>query len=64
MWWGVERDWANELADLKAHGAPRFVPTRPEPGVVLPGSVLASAGLMDCPVDPDHVVLYEATAVD
>jgi len=64
LWWGVERDWANELADLKAHGAPRFVPTRPEPGVVLPGSVLASAGLMDCPVDPDHVVLYEATAVD
>ena len=33
-------------------------------GVVLPGSALASNGLTDAPVDPDHVILYEVTAVD
>ena len=32
--------------------------------VVLPGSALASNGLTDAPVDPDHVLLYEVTAVD
>ena len=60
----MARDWVNELADLQAHGAPRFVFTKPEPGVVLPGSVLINAGLTDAPVDPDHVVLYEVTALD
>ena len=63
-WWGVERDWSNELEDLTAHKPPRFVPSRPDLGVVLPGSALASNGLTDAPVDPDHVILYEVTAVD
>ncbi len=64
LWWGVQRDWSDELEELSAHEAPRFVPTQPEPGVVLPGSVLIRTGLMDAPVDPDHAVLYDATAVD
>ena len=63
-WWGVERDWSNELEDLTAHKPPRFVPSRPDLGVVLPGSALASNGLTDAPVDPDHVILYEVTAID
>jgi len=64
LWWGVQREWSDELEELSAHEAPRFVPTQPEPGVVLPGSVLIRTGLMDAPVDPDHAVLYDATAVD
>jgi len=32
-------------------------------GVVLPGSVLATTGLMEAPVKPDQVVLYLVEAV-
>ena len=35
-----------------------------EAGVVLPGSVLASAGLMEAQVHPDHALLYLVEAVD
>ncbi len=31
---------------------------------ILPGRVLERVGLMDAPVDPDQVVLYELSAVD
>ncbi len=63
-WWGITRDWSHELEELTAHRAPTFVPTQGELGVVLPGSVLLNVGLMDAPIDPDHALLYEVTAVD
>ena len=63
-WWGLARDFAHELEDLHAGLPPRFIPTAERPGVELPGSVLASTGLADAPVNPDHVLLYLAEAVD
>ncbi|MCB0911995.1 MAG: alpha-galactosidase [Propionibacteriaceae bacterium] len=64
LWWGVERDLSRDLEDLTGGVAPRLAATGGETGVVLPGSVLASTGLMEAPVHPDHVVLYLAEAVD
>ena len=63
-WWGLTRDLTTELEDLHAGAAPRFVPVVDQPGVELPGSVLASTGLVDAPVNPDHAVLYLVEAVD
>ncbi len=63
-WWGVQRDWSTETTDLVAGRPPRLVPTADEAGVVLPGSVLASAGLMEAQVHPDHALLYLVEAVD
>lgn len=63
-WWGVERDFSDELADLTGGRGPRLKPAIGDAGVVLPGSALASAGLMEAAVNPDHVVLYLAEAVD
>ncbi|MGC3994624.1 MAG: alpha-galactosidase [Propionicimonas sp.] len=63
QWWGVERDFSREIADVSGGHAPTLVRTGAEAGVVLPGSVLASSGLMEAPVNPDHVVLYLVDAV-
>ena len=63
-WWGVQRDWSTETADLVAGRPPRLVPTAGEAGVVLLGSVLASTGLMEAQVHPDHALLYLVEAVD
>nr|WP_300144869.1 alpha-galactosidase [Propionicimonas sp.] len=60
-WWGVELDLSPESAGagpvptLRLAGAPS--------GVVLPGSLLATTGLIEAPMQPDHVVLYLAEAV-
>ncbi|MFT4109793.1 alpha-galactosidase [Propionicimonas sp.] len=62
-WWGVERDLSREIADVSGGRAPSLRRTGAEAGVVLPGAVLASSGLMDAPVNPDHVVLYLVDAV-
>ncbi|HSN42961.1 MAG TPA: alpha-galactosidase [Propionibacteriaceae bacterium] len=64
LWWGLTRDFSNELDDLTAGHAPRFIPSAEGVGVVLPGSVLINTGLTDAPVNPDHVLLYKAVAVD
>lgn len=63
-WWGVTRDMSTETVDLTAGRPPRLVPVAGEAGVVLPGSVLASAGLMEASVHPDHALLYLVEAVD
>ncbi len=62
-WWGVKRDLSTETPDLAAGAEPRLVPIADEAGVVLPGSVLSSAGLMDAVVHPDHALLYLVEAV-
>jgi len=63
LWWGLRRDYSTELADLHAGAGPRLVETHEPAGVELPGSVLLSTGLTDAAVNPDHVVLYQVTAV-
>lgn len=63
-WWGVRRDLSTETADLAAGRPPRLVPTGDRTGVVLPGAVLASAGLMEPVVHPEHALLYLVEAVD
>ncbi len=63
-WWGIERDFSHDTTDLTAGIGPRLAATGEQAGVVLPGSVLASTGLMEAPVHPDHVVLYLVEAVD
>ncbi|MCA0294854.1 MAG: alpha-galactosidase [Actinobacteria bacterium] len=62
-WWGLARDLSAETVELLAGAGPRLIQLASEPGVVLPGAVLASAGLNDTPVNPDHVVIYRAVAV-
>jgi alpha-galactosidase len=62
-WWGVQRDYSTELADLADHAAPSLRPVGDEAGVVLPGSVLLSAGVIEAPVNPDQAVLYLVEAV-
>jgi alpha-galactosidase len=63
QWWGVERDFSGELADLTGGRGPRLRQSGDEAGVVLPGSALAATGLMEAPVHPDHAVLYLVDAV-
>ncbi|MFZ0530039.1 MAG: alpha-galactosidase [Propionicimonas sp.] len=63
LWWGMERDFSAELEELKGGHGPRFA-TIDEAGVTLPGAVLINHGLTDAPVNPDHVLIYEAVAVD
>ncbi len=62
-WWGVERDFSHELADLASSGEPRLRQLGEETGVVLPGSALAATGLMEALIHPDHAVLYLVDAV-
>jgi alpha-galactosidase len=65
QWWGVTRVWQHdEYADLAAHLPPTYAATAEAPGVVLPGSVLASIGLAAAPINPDHAVIYLVRAVD
>ena len=64
LWWGLERDYTNELADLHSGAGPRFVATDRNLGIELPGSVLLHTGLTDAAVNPDHALLYLVTAVD
>ena len=63
LWWGIERDFEGELADLTAGHGPRFRPIADRLGVELPGSVLVSTGLTDALVNPDHVLIYLVEAV-
>ncbi|MCA0307115.1 MAG: alpha-galactosidase [Actinobacteria bacterium] len=63
-WWGVERDLSTELDDLSTGRPPRLRPSGEHAGVVLTGAALAAAGLIEAPVNPDHVVLYLAESVD
>ncbi|CAL8969386.1 Alpha-galactosidase [Tessaracoccus sp. O5.2] len=63
-WWGVKRDMATETVDLTHGRPPKLVPVAEEAGVVLPGSLLASAGLMEASVHPDHALIYLVDAVD
>ncbi|TNU76445.1 alpha-galactosidase [Miniimonas arenae] len=64
QWWGVERDHSAYLADLHEGHAPRLRQVGEHLGVELPGSVLVHTGLVDARVNPDHVLLYSAEAVD
>ncbi len=64
LWWGVKRDMSTETVDLTAGRPPRLVPIAEKAGVVVPGSVLESAGLMEALVHPDHAMLYLVEAVD
>ncbi|AQP45659.1 alpha-galactosidase [Tessaracoccus flavus] len=63
-WWGVERDLSTETVDLTAGRPPRLVPVAEEAGVVLPGRVLGSVGVMESLMFPDHALLYLVEAVD
>ncbi|MHA6522822.1 alpha-galactosidase [Tessaracoccus sp. G1721] len=63
-WWGVKRDMTTETVDLTHGRPPKLVPVADQAGVVLPGSVLASAGLMEASVHPDHALIYLVEAVD
>ena len=63
-WWGVKRDMTTETVDLTHGRPPKLVPVADEAGVVLPGSVLSSAGLMEASVHPDHALIYLVEAVD
>ena len=64
QWWGVTKVWEHdEYDDLAAHKPPAYVAAGKTPGVVLPGSVLASVGLA-APINPDHAVIYIVNAVD
>ena len=63
-WWGVKRDMTTETVDLTHGRPPKLVPVADEAGVVLPGSVLSSAGLMEAFVHPDHALIYLVEAVD
>ncbi len=64
LWWGLERDYTGELADLAAGQRPRFRVVADQAGVELPGSVLVSTGLTDAPINPDHTVIYLVDAID
>ena len=64
VWWGLERDQSEELADLTGGHGPRLLQRAADSGVTLTGAVLSSHGLMDVPVNPDHTVIYEVVAVD
>ena len=64
LWWGLERDYADEFDDLAAGLAPRLKAVTDRVGVELPGSVLIATGLTDAPVNPDHTVIYLVDAVD
>ena len=63
-WWGLERDYSNEMDDLAGGRPPRFRATSDQAGVELPGSALMSTGLTDAPVNPDHTLIYLVDAVD
>jgi alpha-galactosidase len=63
VWWGIERDFEGELADLSAGHGPRFRPIADRLGVELPGSVLLSTGLTAAAVNPDHVLIYLVEAI-
>lgn len=63
-WWGVKRDMTTETVDLTHGRPPKLVPVAEHTGIVLPGSVLASAGLTEALVHPDHAILYLVEAVD
>ncbi len=62
-WWGVELDLSPESADAGAGPVPPLRLAGAPSGVVLPGSLLATTGLIEAPMQPDHVVLYLAEAV-
>ena len=64
-WWGVTvvREH-HEYQDLATHKPPTYTAAGKTPGVVLPGSVLASVGLAAAPIDPDHALIYLVEAVD
>ena len=63
LWWGLERDFDDELHDLVSGKPPKFRAITAEAGVVLPGSALVSTGLTDAPINPDHTVIYLVDAV-
>jgi alpha-galactosidase len=63
LWWGLERDFDDELHDLVSGKPPKFRAITAEAGVELPGSVLVSTGLTDAPINPDHTVIYLVDAV-
>lgn len=63
-WWAVARDLSRETDELVAGRAPSLAPVGGRAGVVLPGSVLASTGLVNALMHPDHAVIYLADAVD
>jgi alpha-galactosidase len=64
-WWDVTAVWDHdEYEDLAAHKPPTYVAAGKNPGVILPGSVLASVGLVAAPFNPDHAVIYLVEAVD
>ena len=64
LWWGVKRDVTSELEDLRAGRPARFLQVGDDLGVTLKGSILASNGLTDAPVNPDHALIYLVDAVD
>mgnify|MGYP005827633305 CR=1 FL=1 len=50
---------------INNYGGPRAPkPVGEATGIVAPGSVLSRVGVMEAPVNPDHVVLYLAEAID
>ena len=65
QWWRVTAVWEHdEHEDRAAHKPPTYVAAGPNPGVALPGSVLASVGLPAAPINPDHAAIYLVEAVD
>lgn len=64
LWWGIERDYSTELADLSAGHRPRFTSIADRVGIELPGSALIRTGLAEAHVHPDQAVIYLVEAVD
>ena len=64
-WWGVAAAGEHDAyEDPAAHKPPTYSASGKVPGVVLPGSVLASVGLAAAPINPDHAVIYLVEAVE
>ena len=64
-WWGVvELSGHNGYEDPASHKPSTYAAAGETPGVVLPGSVLASVGLAAAPINPDHALIYLVEAVD
>jgi len=65
-WWGVQQDVTDELDAIAAGRPLALAPLAADGtlGVELSGATLGTIGLVHAPINPDHVVLFLAEAVD